>query len=108
MSLTRSVWVRRLVPSDKAAHDADPAAYQGTWESNPEGEIGEVVSETFLPTPDPENPQSVKMLPLLGVCWEETKTPPIAYEYPAFLENVDDIALGDAEDEDEEEEEETA
>lgn len=105
--LTRPIFVRRLVPADKAAFDAvqahnenlqenqEPQVYEGAWQTNPEGEVGEVVSENFIPFPDGAG--GMIMLPKLGVCWQESRIPAIRYEDPTYLENVDD----EMEDEDE-------
>lgn len=92
--LTRSIWVRRLIPADQAAYDAATAAgllYTGEWKTNPGGEIGEAVTDYIAPQQvDPANPDSgVVMVPRLGVCWDQKTIPAICYEDPSFLENVD-------------------
>lgn len=105
--LTRSIFVRRLIPGDTEAHAKDPEGYAGAWVSNPDGEIGEAVSVTWMPVAaDPANPNNVSMVPMLGVCWFETKSPAISWESPAFLENVDEEMSQDEDEEEEEEEEE--
>jgi len=100
--LTRSVYVRKLQPVNVEEYNNDPANYQGEWGDNPEGEIGEIVSQTFIPIPDANNQGMAIMKPIVGVCWSVSKIPAIAHEDLAFLVNVDDEF---ADDEDEEEEE---
>lgn len=92
--LTRSIFVRRLVPTDQAAFDAaqnTEVAYTGEWKTNPDGEIGEAVTDYISPMQvNPADPNSgIIMVPRLGVCWHENTIPAIRYEDPTFLENVD-------------------
>jgi hypothetical protein len=105
--LVRSFFVRRLVPQDQATFNQAPEAYQGAWQTNPEGDIGEVVSEHLVPTPVPDGQggQTIRTVPLLGVLWAEQKNPAIVYEDPTYLECVDD-EVSNAEEEEEEGEEE--
>jgi hypothetical protein len=99
--LTRSVYVRKLIPTDPELYSANPNEYTGEWERNEEGEVGEIVSEHFIPVPDPASPGMVKMTPLVGVVWDETTLPAIMYETLALLERVEI-------EEDEEEEEDSS
>lgn len=77
--------------------------------------LGIVVSEHLFPTPmqDPNTGETrIEFVSLLGVCWEETRTPAIDYVYPRDLEwvaieGVTDEEEDDEEDEDEEEDEDT-
>lgn len=103
MALARTFFVRKLVPADKAAYDLKPEDYAGEWKSDPKGAHGEVVSENFLPVQDGEN---IRNVPMLGVMWEDRRTPAIIYEDPAFLENVDYLYANEEEEEEEPEEDE--
>lgn len=93
--LTKTVYVRRLSPIDNEEYQKNPTGYTGQWTTNEDGEIGEIVSEHFIPVPDSENSGLVKMTPVVGVCWDENRIPAIQYESLAFLERID---LSDDED----------
>ena len=49
--LTRSVYVRRLLPVDSEEYEKNPSAYLGQWKTDEEGELGEIVSENFIKIP---------------------------------------------------------
>lgn len=89
--LARTFFVRKLIPTDLDTYNTNPAAYQGEWTSNPEGDVGEAVSEHMFTFADETLPGGVRFMPMLGVIWAKGLRPAMTYENPTFMENVDDI-----------------
>lgn len=92
--LARTFFVRKLIPADQAKFDAAPLEYSGDWVSNPDGDVGEAVSEQMHLLNDAAAPGGIRFLPLLGIIWSKTARPAMTYEDPTFLENVDDFVEG--------------
>ncbi len=101
--LVRSFMVREMVPVDSDAFASNPAEYSGEWATNPEGDVGEVVSEHLVPIPDEQAPGGIRLQVLLGVLWGEANIPAISYKDPMYLENVDHLYDDDEEEQEEEE-----
>lgn len=102
MSLTRSFFVRRLVPSDAATYAAEPHNYQGQWAMDSTGEVGEVVDQT--PNPVPDGKGGFQMDIVWTILWVKSHT--VTFERPTFFELADEDVLEDDEDEEEFEDEE--
>lgn len=96
--ITRPVYVRRLIQNENQE-----------WQTNPEGEIGEVLAQTPIPVQGQEGAMQFALM--LTVEWSDTHHPALTLEDANFLENVthlmEDEDDGEESDEHEESEEDS-
>lgn len=88
--ITRPVFVRRLKKLEN-----------GEFATDPEGEIGEVVSKDLIPIPDPTSETGHTLALMLTIEWQETKHPALDMVPAQLLENVSDLMVDDDEEEEE-------
>ena len=80
--------------------------YAESGEKITTGETGVVVSEHLVPVPDQSSGTGMRFQAMLGVCWENNRSPAVSYHSPEELEwlsipAVEDNDEDEAEDEDE-------